>query len=257
MIGLIRVSAGFLAALTGIVLVIAIAVALFDQQKVEYVAISGELDEKQLNSVRNHLAGIQPADLSPEEVKSHLDALDWVHHVNVTKDWPAGFSIEVVPEEVIAYWNDNGFINEEGKVLSTDLLIGGDLPHLYGPDGSEFRVMNQYQQLNRTLSSAGFTVELLRLNERGAWLFETSDRIRVLLGKEDLMARVERFLNVSARLQEEIEDGAVDRMDARYVNGVAVHFNEQDPLGVMSANDPLTEIEIADLNNSVGEQAYD
>ncbi len=242
MMSLLRTSLGFIASLVAILAAVSVGIVMFDQQSVSYVSVSGDLDERQLNAVRNHLAGLELEQASVEDVKAHVQELSWIHHANIMKDWPAGFSIEVFKEELIAYWNDTEFISDEGKVLRTDLLVGGDLPHLYGPEGSEFTVMNQYQQLSRSVSGAGFTIEVLRLNDRGAWTFETSNQIQVLLGKDDLLARVERFLNVSNELKQNINEGTVGRMDARYANGVAVHFQE-------------TEIEIADLNNSVGEQS--
>ena len=61
-------------------------------------------------------------------IRGSLMDLDWVYRVDVRRRWPSGVSIEVVPETVVAYWNDGGFINVGGEVLVTDLLAGGDLP---------------------------------------------------------------------------------------------------------------------------------
>ena len=66
--------------------------------------------------------------------------------------------------------------------------------------------------------------------------------MQVLLGKEDLKARMRRFLTVSVRLTKRGDARFVERMDARYINGVAVHFEKN------------KQIELAEFNKSVGER---
>jgi cell division protein FtsQ len=159
-----------------------------------------------------------------------VSELDWVHHANVRKNWPQAIEVEVFPESVIAYWNDNGFINREGRVLYTEMLVGGDLPHLYGPGGSELDVMEQFQQLSQMLNNHGHEIKVLTVTERGSWSLETESGVQVLLGKEDLKARMRRFLTVSVRLAERGDARFVERMDARYINGVAVHFEKNNQI---------------------------
>jgi hypothetical protein len=65
----------------------------------------------------------------------------------------------------------------------------------------------------------------------------------VLLGKEDLKARMQRFLTVSVRLAERGDARFVERMDARYINGVAVLFEKN------------TQIKLAELNKPLGERS--
>ena len=210
-----------------------------DRTEVEKITILGGPNEKQLISVRARLGEMEARARDLKQIKSLITALDWVHHVNVRKAWPAGISLEIYPEQIIAYWNDDGFINEEGEVLVTDLLIGGDLPHLYGPDGAEQAVMVRYQQFNRMLAGHGHTIEALRYSERGAWIIETRDGLQMLLGKEDLKARMQSLLTVSENLRLSGDIGRVERMDARYSNGVAVRFVENDQLQLSGVNDSV------------------
>ncbi len=255
MIRYVMAPAGVVALLIAFGLAATYAIFSSDQLSIEYVSISGDLDERQTVSVKTSLGKLDLDESNVEDIKIKLDAVDWIHHVNVMVDWPSSLVLEVFPEHAIAYWNDNGFINEEGKVLETELLIGGDLPHLYGPVGSEYEVMTQYQQLNRSLSPSGHDIELLALNERGAWVFETSAGLQVLLGKDDLRARVQRFVTVSSRLQENIRQGSVASMDARYINGVAVQFTTLANVSTTEQENRTNNIEVADLNNSVGERS--
>ena len=212
-----------------------------DRSAIEEIHIVGELDEAQLMSVRARLAEMNTVVSDADLIKTAVTDLDWVHHANVRKEWPTGVSVEVFPEQVIAYWNDDGFINEEGEVVQTLLLVAGDLPLLYGPEGSESEVMKQYQQLNMMLRGYEQEIHLLKKSDRGAWVIETRGRLQVLLGKEDLKARMQRFLTVIDRLQK--QERRIARIDARYINGVAVQFVEDD------------QIDLADITPSVGEQS--
>lgn len=238
---LVPLSAFLVAALfvTGI---LSFAVVSIEQSNIERVAIVGELSVEQLSDLRLHIDGINLSEIEPLDLQGLVSELEWVHHVNVRKGWPSGVDIEVHVEQVIAYWNDNGFINENGESLYSDLISGGDLPHLYGPVGSESEVMEQYQQLSGMLIKYGHEIKVLSVSERGSWSIETEGGVEVLLGKDDLKARMKRFLLVSERLRMQGESREVDRMDARYINGVAVEFSENNHM------------KLAEVNNSVGEQ---
>ena len=76
------------------------------------------------------------------------------------------------------------------------------------------------------LNSYGQGIKVLTVTDRGAWSLETKNGVEVLLGKEDLKARMRRFLSVSVRLAERGDAMFVKRMDARYMNGVAVRFEK-------------------------------
>jgi cell division protein FtsQ len=194
------------------------------------MSIVGNFDERQLESIKALLTEVDIASSEVEQLKQIVSELDWVHHANVRKNWPQAIEVEVFPESVIAYWNDNGFINRQGRVLYTEMLVGGDLPHLYGPGGSELDVMEQFQQLSQMLNNHGHEIKVLTVTERGSWSLETESGVQVLLGKEDLKARMRRFLTVSVRLAERGDARFVERMDARYINGVAVHFEKNNQI---------------------------
>ena len=230
---MIRPSTGSVFAMLLVVGGLAFATVSIDRSNVERMSIVGNFDDRQLESIKALLTEV---DIASSE-------LDWVHHANVRKNWPQAIEVEVFPESVIAYWNDNGFINREGRVLYTEMLVGGDLPHLYGPEGSELDVMEQFQQLSQMLNNHGHEIKVLTVTERGAWSLETESGVQVLLGQEDLKARMRRFLTVSVRLAERGDARFVERMDARYINGVAVHFEKNN------------HIKLAEFNKSVGERS--
>lgn len=232
----------FLVSAFALISLLSFAVVSIDRSAIERVTIVGELSAEQLSSLKAQLEDMDLKESEAAEIGEKVAELEWVHHVNVRKGWPSGIDLEVHVESVIAYWNDNGFINEEGSSIYSELITGADLPHLYGPVGSEHEVMEQYQQLTSMLGKIGHEIRVLSVTERGAWSIETKEGVEVLLGKEDLKARMKRFLVVSERLRMQGDPLEVDRMDARYINGVAVEFADNNHM------------KLAEVNNSVGER---
>ena len=240
---MLRPSTGSVTAILLVVGGLAFATDSIDRSNVERISIVGNFDERQLKSIKALLADIDIESSEVGQVRQALRELSWVRHANVRKTWPHAIEVEVLPERVIAYWNDSGFISSEGSVLYTEMLVGGDLPHLYGPAGSELDVMEQFQQLSHMLNNYGFEIKVLTITESGSWSLETENGVEVLLGKEDLKARMQRFLTVSTRLAERGDAMFVERIDARYINGVAVHFEKKN------------QIKLAESNKSVGERS--
>ena len=228
-----------------ILAVLVFAKVSIDQSVVEDITIVGDLSNAQLVDLKGRIAGHEQL-YGSDVVQSRVEQLAWVREARVRRQWPAGLVIEVVPEQVMAYWNDDGFINSEGQVLVTDLLVGGDLPGLYGPAGTEVEVMTRYQQLGGMLATRGLEIKRLNRSARSAWTIETRNRMTIILGKEDLRARMDRFLEVHdaiARAGDEQQQKRIARMDARYVNGVAVHFEDETNLvSQVSQVDSLAEI---------------
>ncbi|MFT4631482.1 MAG: cell division protein FtsQ [Candidatus Pseudothioglobus sp.] len=188
------------------------------------VSIIGDLSDDQRQNVHNRLIDAKGSSQRIDEIKQLLEAADWVHHVEVSRRWPDQLVISIVDETPVAYWNDDAFVSREGKVFISGHQNGGDLAQLYGPVGKERAVMQQYQQLNNALLKSGQQIEVLNLDERGSWLFTDASGVKVLLGKEHITERIQRYLKV-------LDDGGLESrmdnvlsIDTRYVNGIAVRW---------------------------------
>ncbi|MDG1206703.1 MAG: cell division protein FtsQ/DivIB [Pseudomonadales bacterium] len=214
---------------------------------VNYVSVSGNLNPAQRNDALERLGEIVEKGTELALIKRKIESLSWVYRANVTRDWPDSLDVDVVPEVAVALWNDNAFINQDGSVFLSEFdLIPSQrtkLPQLYGPQGSELRVSNQYQQLNDALLNAGHSIDLLKLDERGGWSFKNQVGITVLLGKDELTQRVQRFLRVATYVTLKGRIDAVESIDTRYTNGVAIDWKES-----------MESFEIAKTFNSEREQ---
>jgi cell division protein FtsQ len=199
-------------------------------REINYISVTGDVSSVQRSSITQTLIFMDGSLSDIEHVKEVLTGFGWIKSADIALRWPDELVIHVQPQQAIAYWNDNAFISGEGVVFEAEELVGGDLPQLYGPAGTEKVVMENYQRLNRALLKSGHFIEMLALNERGSLEFENQQGVRVSLGNIDVKQRLQRYLKVSAKI-EELELTA-RRIDTRYANGVAVDFAEAEDFNI-------------------------
>ncbi len=213
--------------------------------KIEQLAVHGEIDQAQRKAIYEFVKKQEKQFRDIDAVKLGVEAIGWVHHVNVMQIWPDKLSIEVVREQPIAYWNDDAFINVEGKVFESAYEVGGALAQLRGPVGSESQVMKQYQQLTMAMSPVDQTIEVLTLDDRGSWQFTNQHDVRVLLGKNDIMERVHRFVLISSSAGFATSVEFIKQVDTRYSNGIAVDWKDDfEARGIATAFNTQRELKL-------------
>ncbi|HDZ56611.1 MAG TPA: cell division protein FtsQ/DivIB [Pseudomonas xinjiangensis] len=158
----------------------------------------------------------------------HTDLLgmSWVAGASVKRVWPDQLVIHIDEQLPVARWGGAALLNNEGRAFEPEDISGFmDLPQLNGPERAKRRVMQNYQQFNRLLRSYGHEVAQLDLRERGSWFLTTQDGIRILLGRDDVVEKMQRFLTVDQLILSERRE-MIARVDLRYSNSMAVAWRE-------------------------------
>jgi len=197
---------------------------------VRVVQVSGDLTPAERAAVRNAVVGALDRSyltLDLDALVAQVEALSWPHDVRVRRTWPAGVSVQVSKEVVVARWGGGGALNSEGAVIETieDDLSG--LPLLDCSLASGARAMQVYQALVDALAGRALLIAALRENTIGEWSLTLAPSLTVALGGEDVLGRLERFLAVyDTVLADRFQQ--VESVDARYRNGVAVNWRSGD-----------------------------
>ena len=76
----------------------------------------------------------------------------------------------------------------------------------------------------------------LTMESRGGWKFKLNDDVEVLLGREDIMERMTRYLQIVAGRELAARMSDIKTIDTRYSNGVAVSWKD-DSSSLASIND--------------------
>lgn len=168
--------------------------------------------------------GLLSTDLA--DLRARLRALPWVDQVRVKRMWPGTIDVQITEQVAAARWGEAGLLNTRGELfLENARHVPAELPHLSGPAGSEWDIAQRYLALRGPLLAAGFQLQSVTMDARGAWRLNMTGDIEVRLGRAQIDRRVSRFLNVVTPLISGRAD-AVDYVDMRYANGFSIGWHE-------------------------------
>lgn len=192
------------------------------------------VDEQNVREVlANHLSvGFFALDV--QAIKTALEADPWVEKVTITRVWPDTLSVAITEEIAIARWGDSALLNQFGETfepytMEDDLA----LPLLNGPQGQQRRVMEQYQTFSQMLFSSGLRVRELSLNERGSWSLRLHNGAEVMIGRNEVVERMQRFVSLYDRhLYSQLDQ--IETFDLRYNNGISIRKKTDMPVGIVS-----------------------
>ncbi|KXO07919.1 MULTISPECIES: cell division protein FtsQ/DivIB [Marinobacter] len=158
------------------------------------------------------------------EVKAELERRPWVASAAVRRVWPGRLEIDIREKKPLAYWTDGRLVSRSGELfLPPNPEVAGRLPRLAGPDERVREVISMARAMSDQLAGYGLGFAGLSLEQRGAWTLTLSNGIEVVLGRDKVEQRFERFITVyENRLASRVDE--VSRVDARYSNGVAVQW---------------------------------
>jgi len=197
-----------------------------DQWSIEWLDVEGDLDRTSANQVRAAAVdqasrGFFAADL--HELRAAIEALPWIAQAEVARQWPDALHIRVVEHRPVARWNETGLFSDRGEVFRVDGSDGMQgLARLRGPESRREDVLDNWLAMRRSLGAIGLDIEQLEVDERGAWQVVLGSGVRLVLGREDVHERLDRYIAVHAQLNG--DDRRARVVDMRYTNGLAVRW---------------------------------
>lgn len=199
------------------------------------VRIQGELQHLAGDDIRAKLASFAGTGffaLDLRQVRERVESLQWVESAAVGRRWPDTLTVDITEATVIARWGADRLITQRGEMIEADAgaidtLNGAALPLLGGPPGSQFEVMRQYQRLNQILYPAGLRLSGLSTSPRRSWRLQLNGVTEVVLGGEDLVNRLQRYVDFHQR-QPESERLRHEIVDLRYGSRFSIRLREFD-----------------------------
>ncbi|EOI3578380.1 cell division protein FtsQ [Cronobacter turicensis] len=159
-------------------------------------------------------------------IQNQIERLPWIKQASVRKQWPDELKIHLVEYVPIARWNDQHMIDTDGTAFSvpSDRASKQVLPLLYGPEGSENEVLQGYRSMGQVLAKDKFTLKEAAMTARRSWQVTLSNNIKLNLGRDDTMKRLERFVELYPVLQQQAQtdNKRISYVDLRYDSGAAV-----------------------------------
>lgn len=163
-------------------------------------------------------------------IRTQVESIAWVKRASIRKEWPDLLRVFVVEQQPLAHWNParrvGALVNTEAQVFEADpSVLKQPLPTLQGPETAVAETVQQYRSVQELLALNGHTVTELRLSERFAVEVVLQSGLELRLGREGLLERVQRFIDLYPRLSSHSQQ-PIDYVDLRYDTGVAVSWRE-------------------------------
>jgi cell division protein FtsQ len=213
------------ALMLGVAVVLWFAVRSILDRPIQRAEISGkfvQVSRVQIEQVLAPFARQGYVSINLDAVKRALEAIRWIDHVRVARDWPDGVRVFVTEQVAVARWGDNGLLNTRGELFLPEARdLPADLPQLKGPAGTEAEVAKLYLDTYPRLLTVGLRLSRVTLDERGAWNLNLSNGVEVRLGRQDVAARLERFISAASPVIA-TRTGDVAYVDMRYSNGFSI-----------------------------------
>lgn len=191
------------------------------------LSISGELQRISEQDIRNVLQRIIPRQcVITQDVKliqRELERLPWVAEAKVRKQWPNQLKVHLLEHQVVARWNDQQLLDSKGRcfLAPLDRQTEQQLPQFYGPQGYEQRMLASWLAMGRQVLPYGFKITSVVVNQRQAWQMVLNKQIRLLLGRGEHTACLQRFLVLYPLLGQQ-QAALIRTVDLRYVHGAAI-----------------------------------
>ena len=162
------------------------------------------------------------------ELRAALMANPWIVNAAVSRRWPNGVEVVVEEAEPLAIWGGDQLLIASGELLPRpENLKALRLPELAGDAELVERIMAQYQALAGLLTTKDMEVRRLSFDDLAGWQLELVSGIRLQLGHDELLERVDRFLSLTRGVLAPHLQRIVG-VDTRYNNAVAVQWKTND-----------------------------
>ena len=196
---------------------------------VNKIRVHGEfvnVDEAMLHlAVTNVVAGGY-FNVDVGKVREVVEKLAWVSEASVRRVWPDTLSVSIVEQKPIAVSKEAGLINASGDVFKPEKKISvATLPVFEGEQKLNKLMLSKYHKINSLLETIDKKIVFLKLDARHALELTLNNSLKIVLGRDDAIKRLERFILIYDKvLAKHAAD--IDFIDLRYTNGMAVSWKK-------------------------------
>ncbi len=153
-------------------------------------------------------------------LRAGFERLAWVRAADVRREWPDRVSVALEEQVPLARWGNDALVNIHGEVFAA--AYDSALPVFIGPDpASAKEIAIQYDYFRRTLVALDDAPAQVQVSPRRAWKVRLASGLTLELGRDDIEARLDRFVATYARTVGQLPYRP-DYVDLRYSNGFAV-----------------------------------
>ena len=156
-------------------------------------------------------------------MRTAFEKLPWVREVRLRRHWPDRLEVRITEHAALARWGNAALVNAQGEIFQA--AYDGKLPVFVGPPGTSKEMAIQYEFFRRNLAAIQAKPVVVQLTARRAWQVKLDNGLTLQLGRDDIEARLARFIAVHERTVGALAR-RIEYVDLRYPNGFAVRISE-------------------------------
>ena len=197
---------------------------------IKYVRTEGVFQYLSKNEIKTILqplvmTGFFDADM--QAIHSAVSTLPWVDSVTVKRIWPDAIDIKVREKKPYARWGESSLITERGVIFTPkNIEQFQNLTVVTGPELQQVKVLEIMKGIKTALADRSMELAEFSVNDRWAWKIKLATGLEILLGRNEQLKKLQRFLKTLAVLKQEQVD-AMAVVDLRYPNGYAVSWKPE------------------------------
>lgn len=174
-----------------------------------------------------------------EQIREELHRLPLVHEVTVRRAWPDRLLVYITEQVPVLRFGEDGYLNPYAEVFRPGAPLPGlDLPVVYGPPGSEKKLLRDFDDFTEILDPTGLRIVSMVLDGKHACRMRLSGGLEVLLGRRGIEGKL-RLLTKLLQGPWAADRERMARIDMRYSNGVAVAWRDATPASVPAPAAPV------------------
>jgi cell division protein FtsQ len=196
---------------------------------VAQVTVTGDINSVEQNVLQQKIQPLMHKNYFTADLVAIRDAalsLSWVDSVTVSRHWPDGLIVRVIPRQPIARWGSGRLLSGQGIIFNEAALSDHvDLPLLHGPTSQSLAMMQQYQKINQWFAPLGLRLKELYLTDRMTWFMSFDSGFRVIVDQEQTNLKLQRLSELGQgndRLHQLWP--RIAAVDLRYRNGMAIQW---------------------------------
>lgn len=197
--------------------------------RVEQVRLEGEyrhLDRLELEAIFKPLLGGNLIDLDLTRIEHRLGALPWVKAAVIRWVWPDTLIVRIKERQAVARWHDRGLVDRDGAVFFPQRGEYPELPLLAVEQAHAAEALAFYNRLSGQLEGSVGRPAVLAADARFSWRADFEPGFTLVLGRSELLPRVQRFVKAWHAGLGEVSD-RIACVDLRYPDGFSVQWKQQ------------------------------
>ena len=206
---------------------------------IKYVRIEGDLkniSKESISAASSDLVETGFFALNTNGITEKLERIEWVKSARVSRVWPDTVSLKIIEQQPVAIWNKQYLLNEKGEVFKPKMTkISGTLPSLAGEDERSVQLYASFNQINKSLSKIGVSLDALSETDYGSWSAITTKGVQIDIGNTDPVKKTLTGIQLLTLAKVDVLS-RIKKIDMRYPNGVSVTWKEGESLNSKNAN---------------------